>query len=127
MSAIAIEPTASFRELDEKHYLENDSPKFITPPLTLADFENLRRAHKAKAKMRKLTAADMVVYALLRNQPLRVSFKPIQSQIKLANGQAPYSGLGKAIVGISGVLMTAELAKQFTLEATRQYLELSSL
>lgn len=54
------------------------------------------RAYKALARAKQLTAADVLLRALVLGQDPYAAFTPITNSVKLANGQDPSYGLAQA-------------------------------
>lgn len=56
-------------------------------------------AFRESARAKKVTAAMIVVYALVQGKPIWQGFSPIVNKTKLANGQRPWEGFSAAIYG----------------------------
>lgn len=59
---------------------------------------------KLVAQNKKLTSADMVVYAYIMNRPLDSMFKPISNKVKLNNGARSWKGLELAFCHLQSTI-----------------------
>lgn len=80
-----------------------------------------RRVFKHFAKVKILSPGSMALRAILLGRPLKKSFAPISNPRKLANGQAEWGGLERALsvgalnfaAGVKHAAMTDEEKKLF--------------
>ncbi|PPD55293.1 MAG: hypothetical protein CTY12_01420 [Methylotenera sp.] len=64
--------------------------------LTKEQFIIFRDAFKARARAKSITAADLLIYNVIRGHEANRGFTPITNKIKLINGQAPNGGFDNA-------------------------------
>lgn len=64
--------------------------------LTKEQFIVFRDAFKARARAKSITAADLLIYNIIRGHEANRGFTPITNKIKLINGQAPNGGFENA-------------------------------
>lgn len=64
--------------------------------LTKEQFIIFRDAFKARARAKSITAADLLIYNVIRGHAANRGFTPITNKIKLINGQAPNGGFDNA-------------------------------
>lgn len=65
-------------------------------PLTFEQFEQARALFKQAALERRLTAASMCAWNILRGADARRGFSPITNERKLANGASPWGAFSIA-------------------------------
>lgn len=82
--------------------------------LTTSQFNAFRAAWKARANAKALSAADMLLHALVCHGDTR-GFTPITNAVKLAAGASPSGALSSAAAQLAGALRGGAAAGTFLL------------